>query len=75
MKSIQQVEINAENIYVGWQGLEVTDSNGDEVRIKLSNEQYISLLDRISTKVKRIREDQREKLQKELEELDAESDC
>ena len=75
MQIKQTVEIKAESIYVGWNGLEVSDGKDSQVVIKLTDEQYISLADRLNDKLARIKKDRREKLQKELEELeDAESD-
>ena len=75
MQIKQTGEIKSDSIYVGWSGLEIADDNGNQVVVKLTDEQYISLADRLNDKVARIKKDRREKLQKELEEMeDAESD-
>ena len=75
MQIKQTVEIKAESIYVGWYGLEVSDGQENSVNVELTDEQYIRLADSLNDKVARIKKDRREKLQKELEELeDAESD-
>jgi hypothetical protein len=74
MQIKQAVEIKADTICVWWNGLEVLDAQENLVNVKMTDEQYISLADRLNDKVARIKKDRREKLQKELEEMeDAES--
>ena len=75
MQIKQTVEIKAESIYVGLYGLEVSDGQENSVNVELTDEQYIRLADSLNDKVARIKKDRREKLQKELGEMeDAESD-
>ena len=75
MQIKQVVEIKAESICVWWNGIEVLDAQENLVNVKMTDEQYISLADRLNDKVARIKKDRREKLQKELEEMeDAKSD-
>ena len=82
MQIEQTVEIESDSIYIGWyegrpfwNGLEVSDGQENSVNVELTDEQYIRLADSLNDKVARIKKDRREKLQKELEELeDAESD-
>ena len=83
MQIEQTVEIESDSIYIGWyegrpfwNGLEVSDGQENSaVNVELTDEQYIRLADSLNYKVARIKKDRREKLQKELEEMeDAKSD-
>ena len=76
MKVKRIVEINADSLYLGWSGLEITDVNGDEVKVSLSREQIATLAERFTDKVNRDRKEQLKKLREQLEELeDADADC
>lgn len=68
------VECTADSIYLGWRDeLEVTDSEGNTVTIKLTAEQIADLAETATRKVKEHKEKQLEKLREELEELENES--
>lgn len=67
------VEITAESTYVGYYGLEITDIEGNEVKINLTKDQIATLADRFKDKADRNRKEQLEKLREQLEELESES--
>lgn len=71
----QVVEVKADHIYCGWRGLEIKDDDGNQVEVNLTDDQWLTLAERVQEKANRIRKDRREKLTKELEELNAESSC
>ncbi len=68
----QTVEIVADHCYVGWKGLEVSDVHGNEVVIKLSDEQIAALAERLTDKAEN---SHREKLDKLREQLEKEEDA
>jgi len=46
--------------YTGWNSLEFTDENGDEVQIKMTDDDYLNLFDTLKTKADRIRKERAE---------------
>jgi len=59
MKIKQTVTVKCESIYSGYSALEITDSGGDEVHVRLTDDQYIELQELVGRKVDRILEDRR----------------
>jgi hypothetical protein len=70
MKIKQTCEITAETIHCGWHGLSISDADGGEVEVNLTDTQWLELAEKMNHKADRIRNDHREKIQKELEELE-----
>ena len=70
MKIKQTCEITAETFCCHWSGLSISDANGNEVDVKLTDKQWLELAEKMNHKADRIRNDYREKIQKELEELE-----
>jgi hypothetical protein len=46
--------------YTGWNSLEFTDENGDEVQIRMTDEDYLNLADTVTIKAERIRKERAE---------------
>ena len=71
MKVKQTVTTKFHTAYTGWNSLEFTDENGDEVQIRMTDEDYLNLADTLKTKADRIRKeraDQAAELAKENDE-------
>lgn len=71
MKVKQTVTTKFYTAYTGWNSLEFTDENGDEIQIRMTDEDYLNLADTIMTKADRIRKERAEaaaKLAKENDE-------
>ncbi len=66
MKVKQTVSVKFESAYVGYGSLDITDTEGDEIHLRLSDDQYIEFHESLSRKVKRILEDRAEE-QRQLE--------
>ena len=60
MKIKQTVNTKFYSCYTGWNSLEFTDENGDEVQIRMTDEDYLSLSDTLKTKADRIRKERAE---------------
>ncbi len=67
MKVQQTVTVKFDSVYSSYGSLDITDVEGDEVQIRLSDDQYIELHESISRKVKRILEDRAAEMEKEIE--------
>jgi hypothetical protein len=67
MKVKQVVSVKFDGVYSSYGSLDITDADGDEVTIRLSDDQYIELYESIARKVTRIKEDRISELEKELE--------
>ena len=61
------VSVKFECAYSSYNSLDITDTEGDEVNIRLSDDQYLELHESVSRKVKRIMEDRAEEAKKEEE--------
>ena len=57
MKVKQTVTTKFHNAYTGWNSLEFTDEQGDEVSIRMTDDDYLSLADTLQTKAERIRKE------------------
>jgi hypothetical protein len=60
MKIKQTVTTKFHAAYCSWNSLEFTDENGDEIQIRMTDEDYLSLSDTIKTKADRIRKERAE---------------
>jgi hypothetical protein len=60
MKVKQTVTTKFYSAYTGWNTLEFTDENGDEVQITMTDDNYLSLSDTLKTKADRIRKERAE---------------
>jgi hypothetical protein len=60
MQVKQTVTTKFHSAYTGWNSLEFTDERGDEVSIKMTDEDYLSLADTLQVKAKRIRKERAE---------------
>ena len=68
MKIKQTVTTKFHAAYCSWNSLEFTDENGDEIQIRMTDEDYLSLSDTIKTKADRIRKERAEQAAKLAEE-------
>ena len=57
MKVKTIVEFKFNHAYTGWNSLELTDSDGNQVCVKMTDEDYLSLADSLQTKAERIRKE------------------
>ena len=60
MKVKQTVTTKFYTAYTGWNSLEFTDEQGDEVSIRMTDDDYLSLADTLQTKADRIRKERAE---------------
>lgn len=56
----QTVTTKFNNAYAGYNQLDFTDQNGDEVHIQMTHDDYLSLSGTINTKADRIRKERAE---------------
>ena len=61
MKVIQRVETKFHSFYCGWGSLEFEDVNGNKISIDASDEQILSMADKINDRVSKILEEREEK--------------
>ena len=61
MKVKQVVETKFHYFYCGWGSLEFEDVNGNKISIDASDEQILSMADKINDKVSKILEEREEK--------------
>ena len=57
MKVKTIVDFKFDHAYTGWNHLDFTDSDGNQVCVKMTVEDYLSLSDTLQTKAERIRKD------------------
>ena len=57
MQVKQTVTTKFHTAYCGWNSLDFTDEQGDEVQIRMSDDDYLSLSDTILNKANRIRKE------------------
>ena len=60
MKVKQTVTTKFHTAYTGWNSLEFTDENGDEVQVRMTDDDYLNLSDTLLTKANRIRKERAE---------------
>ena len=57
MKVKTIVDFKFDHAYTGWNHLDFTDSDGNQVCVKMTDEDYLSLSDTLQTKAERIRKE------------------
>ena len=67
MKIKQIVEVEYRGSYCSYAGLDIDTSDGSEVKISLSDDQWIELGKRVSSKCEQITEKRKEKIQLEID--------
>jgi len=67
MKVKKSVEVDLSTAYAGWSGLEITDVDGTEVTIKMTQDEWLDLEDKVKSKCDGIREKRQEKLDEIVE--------
>ena len=60
MKIKQRVDISYHHVYTSYNGMELTDAEGNEVFVKMSDDNYLHLYDQLQYKVKRINKERQE---------------
>ena len=74
MKIQQRVTINYNYGSCSWNGLEIEDENDNKILISMTDDQWIDLADRLDAKREHINEKRAEKLLKEQEDANADSE-
>ena len=72
MKVKQTVTTKFHTAYTGWNSLEFTDENGDEVQVRMTDDDYLNLSDTLLTKANRIRKERAEAAAELAKENDSE---
>ena len=60
MKIKQRVDFNYHHVYTSYNGMELTDAEGNEVFVKMNDDNYLHLYDQLQYKVKRINKERQE---------------
>tara|TARA_A100001201_G_C4044213_1_gene187666 strand:+ start:688 stop:906 length:219 start_codon:yes stop_codon:yes gene_type:complete len=68
MKIKQTVTAKFNTAYTGWNTLEFTDENGDEIQIQMTDDNYLSLAKTLGQKAERIQKERVEEAAKLAEE-------
>ena len=71
MKVKQSVTTKFYTAYTGWNSLEFTDEQGDEVSIRMTDDDYLSLADTLQAKAERIRKERAEEAAEQQRALEA----
>jgi len=68
MKVKQTVSTKFHTAYTGWNSLEFTDENGDEIQIQMTDDNYLSLAQTVGKRAERIKKERAEAAAKLVEE-------
>ena len=68
MKIKQTVTAKFNTVYTGWNSLQFTDDNGDEIEIQMTDDNYLDLAKTVNSKAERIRRERAEEAAKLAEE-------
>jgi len=60
MKIKQRVDFTYHHVYTSYNGMELTDAEGNEVFVKMTDDNYLHLYDQLECKVKRIKKERQE---------------
>lgn len=60
MKIKQRVDFTYHHVYTSYNGMELTDAEGNEVFVKMTDDNYLHLYDQLQYKVKRINKERQE---------------
>ena len=71
MKVKTIVEFKFHHAYTGWNSLEITDSEENQVCVKMTDEDYLSLADTLQTKADRIRKERADEAAEQQRALEA----
>ena len=71
MKVKQSVTTKFYTAYTGWNSLEFTDEQGDEVSIRMTDDDYLSLADTLQAKAERIRKERADEAAEQQRALEA----
>ena len=71
MKVKQSVTTKFYTAYTGWNSLEFTDEQGDEVSIRMTDDDYLSLADTLQAKADRIRKERADEAAEQQRALEA----
>lgn len=68
MKVTKIVEVKFAGVYCGWSSLEVTDQDGTEIKIAMTNDQWKVLRKSVVAKCESIESQERSKFEERVEE-------
>jgi hypothetical protein len=68
MKITKEVKVDFASAYCGWNYLEITDVDGTEVKIKLTDEQWLDLGGRVGDKANNILKKRADEMQDTIDE-------
>lgn len=68
MKVTKAVEVKFAGVYCGWSSLEVTDQDGTEIKITMTNDQWKELRKSVVAKCESLESQERSKFEKRVEE-------
>lgn len=68
MKVTKIVEVKFAGVYCGWSSLEVTDQDGTEIKIAMTNDQWKDLRKSVVAKCESIESQERSKFEERVEE-------
>lgn len=71
MKIKQVVHAKYNHAYCGWNRLEFTDADGNEISIEMTDDQYLQFGDIVASKVERIQHDRADELRNQLQKQEA----
>ena len=67
MKIKKEVTVDFSSAYCGWNCLEITDVDGTEVKIKLNDEQWLKVSERVSEKAGSINKKRKQEMQDSID--------
>ena len=71
MKVKQTVTAKFNTVYTGWNTLDFTDEQGDEIQIRMTDDNYLSLLNTIKNKADRIHKERADEAAEQQRALEA----
>ena len=71
MKVKTLVELKYDHAYTGWKALTFNDSDGNEVCITMTDDQYLSLAETLNSKAERIRKERADEAAEQQRALEA----
>ena len=67
MKITQEVKVSFASAYCGYSGLEITDVDGTEIKVALSDEQWKGLAEKLSRKVGEIEKSEKKEFERAVD--------
>jgi hypothetical protein len=71
MKVKQVVEMKFHSCYASWNSLEFTEENGNEISIKITDDDYLSFAETLQVKANRIRKERADEAAEQQRALEA----